>query len=334
MRVIRYLWLFESRRPDAVLLLSANGGSFVEKALCSWYGRLRGARTLLFIRAGAYMEEAVRSGLARRMNRLLLGGADMLLCQGPTWQSFFQREFGIPTARCPVVPNWTAAPDYIDSGRRRSYTEVGTVNVLFMGWLKEAKGVFDLLEAVKLVSESTAARVVLHLYGEGSESGRAREWVRVNRMESTVVFHGWVRGDEKRRAFESAEVFALPSHAEGLPNAMIEAMSMGLPIIATPVGSVPDAVRDEVEGLLVPPRDVRRLAAAIGRVASSSSLRERLGRAALSASERYSLEGAVSKIVAAVKGDGGEAGDLNEPGITSGARTLLPPAGDRARKVQ
>ena len=75
------------------------------------------------------------------------------------------------------------------------------------------------------------------------------------------------------------DVFVLPSLTEGTPNAIIEAMSHGKPIIATAVGGIPDVVSEEV-GILVPPNDVKALASAMSLLAGDADLRQRMGIAA------------------------------------------------------
>ena len=76
----------------------------------------------------------------------------------------------------------------------------------------------------------------------------------------------------------ASDVFVLPSLYEGHPLSVMEAMAAGRPVIATAVGGVPEVVRPEESGLLVPPGDVAALAAAMGRLADSQEERERFGR--------------------------------------------------------
>ena len=69
----------------------------------------------------------------------------------------------------------------------------------------------------------------------------------------------WIDPAERDRLLEASDVFVLPSHAEGLPMALLEAMAAGLPVIVTPVGGIPDAVTQGVDGVYVPPGDVEQL---------------------------------------------------------------------------
>jgi glycosyltransferase involved in cell wall biosynthesis len=102
---------------------------------------------------------------------------------------------------------------------------------------------------------------------------------------------GLLEGERKLAALERAHIFVLPSYTEGLPNAMIEAMAVGLPVVVTRVGSIPDVVIDETNGLLVQPRDSAALATALRRLIASAELRQRLGQAAhATARTRFATE--------------------------------------------
>jgi glycosyltransferase involved in cell wall biosynthesis len=95
-----------------------------------------------------------------------------------------------------------------------------------------------------------------------------------------VSFRGRVGPDDKARFLSDADVFVFPGYQpEGLPLVIVEALAAGLPVIATPVGTVPDVIREDVDGIIVPTRDTAALAAAIGSLASDPERRRRLGLA-------------------------------------------------------
>ena len=108
---------------------------------------------------------------------------------------------------------------------------------------------------------------------------------------------GWLGPERLRAELAGASVFALPSYAEGMPMALLEAMSWGLPVIATPVGGVPQVIEHEVNGLFVDPDDIDGIAAAIARLMSDPALRERLGAAARKTIEaRFSLDATLDRL--------------------------------------
>jgi glycosyltransferase involved in cell wall biosynthesis len=132
--------------------------------------------------------------------------------------------------------------------------------ILFVGRLAPEKGIPELLEA-------TAGRTLV-LAGDGPL-----------RAEVPGAL-GFVPREEVARLLGRAAVFALPSHREGLPLSLLEAMAHGRAVVTTPVGGIPSIVEDGVTGLLVPPGDPVALRAAIGRLLADEALRRRLGAAA------------------------------------------------------
>jgi glycosyltransferase involved in cell wall biosynthesis len=96
---------------------------------------------------------------------------------------------------------------------------------------------------------------------------------------------------------DEADLFLLPSHAEGLPVSMLEAMAAGLPVIVTPVGGIPEAIQDGRNGLLAQPRNPEELAAAIRRLLTDEGLRSRLGqRARQTVREHFDIGVAVGRL--------------------------------------
>jgi len=112
-----------------------------------------------------------------------------------------------------------------------------------------------------------------------------------------VHFAGWLEGDELEGLLARSDVLVLPSWAEGLPNAMIESMAAGLAVVASAVGNIPHVVADGREAILVPPRDVTALTAALGRVISDPALLYRLARAGHElAASRFAVEPAMQQL--------------------------------------
>lgn len=150
--------------------------------------------------------------------------------------------------------------------------------LLSLGRVGYNKGSFDLIRAVKLVSDS-CPKVNVAIGGDGDVS-EAQRLVREMRLEEHFEFLGWVTGDTKKLRLRTSGVYVLPSYSEGLPMSVLEAMAAGLPIISTPVGGIPEAVTDGVEGFLVQPGDVEALADRIGRLLADPELARRMGEAA------------------------------------------------------
>lgn len=300
-RLCIFIWKFEIRKPDVILLFVSSGASVIEKGVMSWYARLRGRPALVFPRGGALIKKCADSKLQRTLTQIALGGADTVLCQGATWQKFAIGVLGFPVQRSPIVPNWTASEAMLQIGDARKYSiSIDRVRFLFVGWLDEKKGVLDLLGACKQLAISR--KFTLDLVGEGDVSKIARNMVRSYGLTDYVRFHGWLQGELLEQRYREADVFVLPSFAEGLPNSMIEAMATKLAVVVTAVGNIPDVIDHGVTGLFVPPSDVPELTRALEKLIDNPILLRTIAQAGQEkARTDFSVEPAVERIISAIQ---------------------------------
>ncbi|MFV2057171.1 MAG: glycosyltransferase family 4 protein [Thiohalomonadales bacterium] len=153
-----------------------------------------------------------------------------------------------------VLPNGTPIPDISPSEKTKP------PNIICIANYERRKGQIDLLSAVSTLSYQGPLKLVL--MGEEMETGQKdalRSFVNENNLENIVDIHGPVFGDKKRPFMENATIFCLPSYDEGLPLAMLEAMSFGLPVICTTVGAIPEVIDQDINGLLYNPGDTAAL---------------------------------------------------------------------------
>ena len=146
--------------------------------------------------------------------------------------------------------------------------------VLFMGDFSERKGIKTLIRAASdVIGELSDVTFILC----GGERKEIAETVADWGIEAHVEIKGFVSGREKSDIFKRADLFVLPSLSEGLPVAVLEALSSGLPIIATPVGGIPDVIKDYQNGLFVEPGDHKALAENIIFLLNNDDVREKIG---------------------------------------------------------
>ena len=211
-----------------------------------------------------------RGGLARALIRFLLRHAERVIALSPQWR---EELAGLePSSRIVVIPNPVEVPAW-----QASLAEAPPV-VLFLGELRERKGVHDLLRAWPGVLE-TAPGARLALCGAGS-ADEILALARSLGVESSVRLLGWIEGEVKEALLRKAWMLALPSHVEALPMAVLEALAAGVPVVATRVGGIPAAVEDGRSGLLIAPRDVGALSAALASLICDGATRTAMGRAA------------------------------------------------------
>jgi glycosyltransferase involved in cell wall biosynthesis len=157
--------------------------------------------------------------------------------------------------------------------RPRPWSEEFVVG--FAGRLVPIKDLPTLLEGfAEVVRQRPQAR--LEIAGDGPQREILVQLARQARIEKNVRFLGWV--EEVAAAMARWDVFALTSVEETFPVALIEAMAAGLPVVATEVGGVPEAVVQDETGLMVPPRDKAAVAAAMVGLMDDAELRSSMGR--------------------------------------------------------
>jgi glycosyltransferase involved in cell wall biosynthesis len=143
--------------------------------------------------------------------------------------------------------------------------------ILFAGTLMQLKGYEDLLKAFASLKE--CKDWILVFAGNG-EIAKAEKLSKELGIEKRVRFLGWVNGDEKDKIFREASIFCLPSYAEGFPMAVLDAWAYGIPVVTTPVGGIPDIVKDSVNGLLFQPGDIEKLSQQLEKLIQDKELRE------------------------------------------------------------
>jgi glycosyltransferase involved in cell wall biosynthesis len=167
--------------------------------------------------------------------------------------------------------------DWIDTHQSASVLKVGErLKVGTVAYLSPEKGHHVLLEAAARII-SRFPEVVFVLVGKGESMSELREKIRELDIEDHVIFTGF--RDDIEALMKEFDIFCLPSLSEGLSSAILVAMASSLPVVATRVGGIPELVVDGESGVLVPANDARQLAAALGQVLESQSLRRRLGQA-------------------------------------------------------
>ena len=236
-RVWRTVWHLARRETDGLLIFSSFSiNSLAEKGLMCLLGRFFGKRVVISLRSEIRPFRGL-SSWSHPFVRAALRSCDVVMCQSPVAAAALTSFWRCDPATIAVIPNWIDLDPYSQCANQRSErrSSSGPLVVLYMGWLEERKGVNELLDAVgELVEQGKHLQVVL--CGSGSLRKPLEERVLQMGLSTVVQFRGWVRDQEKFNEFGKADVFVLPSYTEGLPNALMEAMASGLPVVATPVG--------------------------------------------------------------------------------------------------
>lgn len=176
-------------------------------------------------------------------------------------------------------------PERLPASRPGLGLDRGPLHVLTIGRLVPDKGQMLLLRALAELRD-TGVPARLTMIGDGPDRATLEGAARRLQLDDCVEFTGSLGQPEIAERFESADVFCLPSFAEGLPVVLMEAMSYRLPVVATRIAGVPELVEDGVSGALVSAARIDRLVAALARLADDPDLRREWGQAGRACVER------------------------------------------------
>lgn len=235
----------------------------------------------------------------QRRDQLLLEGANRVatrlasrvLVNAPSLAADVHRETGAPLRRIVCIPNLVPDAMYCPATasertafRQRHGIPEGALLVGVVANLHPIKDHATLLRAFQLMqAQLPSSRLVI--VGEGSQRDALGHLASDLGIAGAVLFLGTLRSPPNVHGF--FDLAALASRSEGSPNALLEAMAAGRPIVATRVGGIPDLVEHGVSGLLVPPGDHSAMAEALVALGQSPERRDAMGRAGRQSAERH-----------------------------------------------
>lgn len=240
-------------RPDIVHIHMSYKGSFTRKYLIHKLCQKYGVPDLIHLHGSEFKKWFDASDTKRQEKiRSLIRECRCFIILGDKWKKTIKEIE--PSAKTLVLSNAVHIP-------------VETVEwnepfkILYMGVLIRRKGVADLLQAVNLLKdEASLKNVVFMIAGTGYEEGNLKALSKELGIEKYVEFLGWIDGEKKEKLLKNCQMLVLPSYNEGLPIAILEAISYGMPVVATDVGDISAAVHNGENGYLFTPGDTRTLA--------------------------------------------------------------------------
>jgi glycosyltransferase involved in cell wall biosynthesis len=162
------------------------------------------------------------------------------------------------------------------------------INILFLARTEIAKGLYEAIESFRIVRKNNPNHTVtLTIAGDGKEWDNMNRYLADNGVENVFVA-GHVSGPAKAKAFLDADIYLFPSYSEGMPNSVLEAMSFGLPVVATTVGGIPFIIENGINGFTTPEAAPEILAGLVQRLIDNKDLRHSMGIAnSLKAKEAF-----------------------------------------------
>ncbi len=288
----RWIYQLVTFRPDVVHVNTPYYWAFLRDGLAIWLASLAGAKTALHPRGGDFPDfvEGAPRWLRFFIDATVRRATRCIALTRPNEALF--REI-TDEDRIRYVPNFIKLQD-LGEIPDRSQRREGRVKILFVGWMLEAKGVRELLAAARALPQADFTLI-------GAEDP---DFVAEITPELEALAGHVKRLPPRPRAdvlelYHEADVFVLPTWREGFPNVVLEAMGAGLPVVSTPVGAIPDAVREGEDGFLVPVEDAAALTEALRRLVEDRDLRLRMGASGRArAVEVFSMEAVIEQLEA------------------------------------
>jgi len=186
-------------------------------------------------------------------------------------------------------------PSFIDTKPFNKNIEKDINSILFVGRLDKLKGIDLLIESLNYV-KLEMSDVKLRIVGDGDLRNYLENMVFKHDLDENVIFDGYLQGERLINAYLKSEIFVFPSLREGMPIALLEAMSAGLPIIASNIEPNVEALDDGKYGILVEKSDVNALAQKVVELLKNPELKAYYSKMSLERSKIYSQENVVQRI--------------------------------------
>ena len=197
-----------------------------------------------------------------------------------------------PGLKVRVIPNGVDMERFHprpDSAPRK-WSAARPFKILYVGRLRAFKGLQDLVAALPAVRQKAAVPVQADLVGDGPYRETLESRIGELGLQNIVRFRGRLAREEMPDVYREADLLVLPSYAEGMPNAVLEAFASGVPVVATDIEGSRELLRSGVEGVLVPTHSPDALARAIISLASDPGKPARCGAAARERAMSFSWE--------------------------------------------
>ena len=222
---------------------------------------IHGASYMKFYRT---LNEKKKSIVRKSINK-----ADLIIALSDTWKKLFEDEIGFKNIF--VLKNEIDSDSFASA---RIIEDEAYSRILFLGRLGKRKGAYDLVHSIrKLKNKGINLKCIMAGDGEIKE---IQELSKELKVDSDIECVGWIDINKKKKLLKESSVLVLPSYNEGLPMAILEAMSAGKVIISTTVGAIPEVIDNMENGILIEAGDIESLAIAIEKIISNRKLAQQI----------------------------------------------------------
>lgn len=273
--IIVFPFVLAKRNPKIVHIHTTDYWPFWESSFYIFISKMFHRKVVLHIHATSFDKFYQNSNsLIKHLIKRTLNITDKTIVLSSRSKSFFAKL--VPEHRLKVIPNSVKCALFNNETQRHVKSNV--VKVLFIGGTEaKRKGMYDVLRAIPIVAEKYGSNILFVFVGK-CDVEKIKAICKEKNISDYVEILGYIETEEKVKVIVSSDIYVLPSYSEGLPVTILEAMAAGLPIISTPVGSIPEVIEEGVNGYLIKPGDYYGLAEKILILAKDAHLRQTMGK--------------------------------------------------------
>ncbi len=254
--ILRCLILLLFNKQIKILHIhGAANASFYRKRIFVRIGKFFGKKVIMHQHAADFKEFFENSGDKDTIIKTL-NLCDKLIVLSHSWKDYFVT-IGVDEINISVLNNIVVPPK-----ERHKQQKDGKLHLLFLGEISNRKGIYDLLNLLKEHKDLFQNKLLFRI-GGNEVDGDINTFIFENELFHFVKYEGWISGQNKTNCLQWANVYILPSYNEGLPVAILEAMSFKLPVISTHVGGIPEVVHSYDNGILVEAGNLEQIKEAI-----------------------------------------------------------------------
>jgi glycosyltransferase involved in cell wall biosynthesis len=257
--------------------------------------RLSGRKPRCIGSMNTYDVISLRDRLFMLIYGYILRRCDLVVFGSEAQQDLWLRKYRLRRDRADVIYNGVDVRHFRESQAESELTrqslgiEDDAIVVGCIAQLRPEKSHVDLLMAMNMLAQTDDSKIRLLLVGDGPEAQRLKEYADANNLSSRAIFCG--RAADVRPYLALMDIFAMPSTVENFSNAILEAMTVGLPVVCTAVGGSEEIVTHGETGITYPRHDIRALVEALRSLAADRGKREQMGaRGAARIQDMFSIE--------------------------------------------
>ena len=232
---------------------TSGGNSFYRSVFFILLGKLFRKKIILHIHSSTFYEFFLpksKSKIKFIRKFFMMNEKVIVLCND--WKEKITAHYSIDEEHLIILHNPVIIPTNINTAKPNR----NIFKVIFVGFFIESKGIRDILEIAKLLKANRNDNIKISLGGKGDMQSHIENNIKENKLENQIEIVGWIDKKEVHDTLSNYDLFFLPSYKEGMPISILEAMSVGLPILSTRIAGIPELVTDDFNGFLFSPGDI------------------------------------------------------------------------------